>query len=280
MPRARPLALTALLSLTALLPLATLVGCADQPVGVPPATVSSPAPRPRGTPHELADTVHAAVVDERSARLSGEASDDGGPARLDGSLRFSANGTDLDVTGDRGGPSDPADQARKRSRAITVGPTSYLRPPPGTTPPDRPWVRVDPDSRDPFQRYATLYTAALRSAVDPERLLALAVAGGRITRTDVERDDGVETVHYTLQVDLPGGTPHPGQAPEFRALADAGVRSMSFELWVDGRDLPVRAKTAQHVPALGAVTSDVRYRDWGQAVRIEPPPRDEISNPA
>ncbi|MCP2258698.1 hypothetical protein LX15_002396 [Streptoalloteichus tenebrarius] len=274
MPRARPLALTTLLALAA------LCGCADQPVGVPPASTSTPAPRPRATPHELADTVHAAVVDERSARVWGELSDDAGPARVDGSLRFTAQGTDVDVTVERTARQEETDPATRRTRVVTVGSTTYLRPPPGVAPQDRPWVRVDPGSSDPFQRYATLFSTTVRSMVDPDRLLTVAVAGGRITRADVESLDGTDAVHYGLQVELPGGTPHPGQSPEFRALADAGVRSMSYELWVDGRDLPVRARGAQRVPSLGDVTSDVRFHDWGQSVRIEAPPRNEVSNPA
>ncbi|GGM80103.1 hypothetical protein GCM10012275_58360 [Longimycelium tulufanense] len=255
-----------------------IAGCGDQPTEDGAGRQPEPSPPPvEHNLEPLADAVTRALREQGSARVSGDATDVGGQAGVQGTARFDTAQTDLDVALERRASQDSGPE---RTRLVIVEGKGYLRPPPAVTPANRPWVRLDPASGDEFQQYAAQVAHALRVTVDPRRALELAVAGGHVAGSERQTLDNTGVVHYTIDIDLARALERRAENQVLQRVVDSGARALRLELWLDNRNLPLRVKSDEGLPALNRFVADVRFDRWAAAANITPPNSQEIANPA
>lgn len=169
---------------------------------------------------------------------------------------------------------------------VLVNGTMYVKLPAALSGAGKPWTRFDLGGDNPLAQSLGA-TANLADQVDPAKLIQQIAAAGTITKVTHDTVHGVPTTHYAITVDVAklatslSGNPAEQQAQ--RALADHGVRSVPFDVWVDGDNLPVRVVThvAYAEPATGQseqVTVTIDYTDWGKPVTVTAPPADQVGS--
>lgn len=173
---------------------------------------------------------------------------------------------------------------------VLVNGTMYMKLPAALAGPlgetGKPWTRFDLSGDNPVAQ-SLGSTADLADQVDPAKLIQQIAAAGTITRVTHDAVNGVPTTHYAITVDVAkmatslSGNPAEQQAQ--RELAEHGVRTVPFDVWVDADNLPVRVVThvAYAEPATGQsaqVTVTINYTDWGKPVTITAPPADQVGS--
>jgi hypothetical protein len=263
--------------LAQLLIVATLLGaCASGPTaGDAPA-----APAHHADVRELVAAVAERQRAERTARLSLR----GELAARDATLRFTGQGV-LQVADD--GVSVKFSQVVTQPGAppqetgfVILPDAAYLRVPPNPDSVDaRPWVRVDPTSTDPEAQRLAAQAATLAESADPATSLSrYAEATSLVDATD-DVIDGDPAVRYTIAVDLVRAAAtqtDPAVRDRLEQQVRGGLTRLTSTLWLDPLDRPVRSAVLQELPGIGTLTILVSYRDWGQPVRIEPPPAGQV----
>ncbi|HSE56458.1 MAG TPA: hypothetical protein VLB03_12050 [Nocardioidaceae bacterium] len=226
-------------------------GSSTDPAGVAEAAVAATAAHPTG---EFALTLGAGgntVTAEGAFRLAEDQ-----PA-----LR-------LDMAGLPGGAS---------LAVVLVDDMVYVKLPPEQSPqPDKPWLGVPADSDDPATARLTPLLDRLTRAVDPTTNLEILASGATVDEQGRDTVDGVATTRYAFTLDVaaaladpPEGTAEPSTA--LRELANQGVTTVSYTVWLDDDDLPRRFEMTQQTSG-GPLTAKGTYAGWGQPVDIDPPP--------
>jgi len=98
---------------------------------------------------------------------------------------------------------------------------------------------------------------------------------GTITQTSTETLDGVRSTRYAIDVDLAKlieAEPDAVVKGSLQALGKQGVTRISYQLWLDGQNLPAKVTTS----FAGKVNS-IRYSRWGEPVEVSAPPADQLS---
>ncbi|HEX3648096.1 MAG TPA: hypothetical protein VHV49_06680 [Pseudonocardiaceae bacterium] len=148
----------------------------------------------------------------------------------------------------------------------------------------KPWTKIDLGA-DSALTQSLGSTADLANQADPATLIQKIAAAGTITKVTHETVNGVATTHYAITVDVAKmAASLSGEPAEQRAqqeLRQDGVRSVPFDIWVDGDNLPTRIVThvAYAEPTTGRseqVTLTIAYTDWGKPVTITAPPADQV----
>ncbi|REE95700.1 hypothetical protein [Thermomonospora umbrina] len=170
--------------------------------------------------------------------------------------------------------------------------------------PGKPWVK-----HVPTDVTGRLYLGAIgiiEGIVRTGEQRALIVAGGTITATKPEKVGAVDTIHYTVQVDVPkalrsidrkafvsehwaivSDVANGESEPKPETITDAQVENLAtkfgaamkgkpatYEYWVDAQRVPHRY--AFSFPARVDTNGDMLYSDWGTA-KITPPPADQVA---
>ncbi len=156
----------------------------------------------------------------------------------------------------------------------------YLRMPPAPgTEPAKPWVEVDPRSTDPEAQRLTDLATTLTESATPTRTLAHYADAALVADAADDVVDGAPAVRYTLVIDLARAAALERDRG-LRTALDQQVRSgltrVTTTLWLDGDDRPVRSAVRQVLPGIGTVAVTGDFRQWGQPVRIEPPPATQV----
>lgn len=141
--------------------------------------------------------------------------------------------------------------------------------------PDKPWVLVDPDATEGEAGELATMAATLADSADPTKTLTRYPEATFVADTADDVIDGDAAVRYTIVVDLQRAAEaaaDPGVAARLEQQVAAGLRQLTSTLWLDALDRPVRSAVDQELPGIGNLTITGSYRDWGQAVRIDPPP--------
>jgi hypothetical protein len=172
-------------------------------------------------------------------------------------------------------------------KIVLVSGTIYLALPPSIAgvlnTSGKPWVKVDLTGVDPqFQSLGQ--TANLAGQADPTQLIQQISAAGTITNVSHETVNGVATTHYSISVDVSKLLRSANaNAQEQQELAQLGITTLPFDIWVNGDNLPIRIVTKIPFPATTSmspgqpVSITVNYSDWGRPVTITAPPADQVA---
>lgn len=150
----------------------------------------------------------------------------------------------------------------------------------------KPWAKLDKNSDNPLARFIGSFGDQARQA-DPTKTIDQVKAGGRITDTARETLAGQQTTRYTISVDLKKVAEQqkdPTLEQLMRLAVRSGVKQFPITMWVNREDLPVQLKVESPYPSIGqqqkrssgALTTLVKYRDWGAPVNIQAPPRNQV----
>ncbi|GAA5158325.1 hypothetical protein GCM10023321_37930 [Pseudonocardia eucalypti] len=152
-------------------------------------------------------------------------------------------------------------------------------PNPARIPPGKNWIAVPPDSADPV---IAAYSREIRS----QRELANPAArfseyGDAVSLAGSAEDilEGVPTRRYTIRLDLAMAVQRESSPLVRRYLWEAvqgGEQVRDVLLWLDGRGRPVRVRSELRMNGDSITVTDTRYRGWGQAMQINPPPADQV----
>jgi hypothetical protein len=254
-----------------------LAGCAA------PAKPAVPAPPPVtmfGTAAELAGAITAAQQADRTARvtLSGDLTGQpGSDFHGVGVVRLDDAGPSMQVAEQVGrGAAAPAEV-----NLVIVPDAAFLKPPADMTlPPRKTWLQVVPTARDSFVRGFLPMIDSLRANVRPGQLITRYGDAVSIVGSAEDPRGGAHAVRYDLRVDLAKAATlrvDPVSGQPARRLVAGQATSQDFTVWVDQNSRLLRTLVTRPNPgAPGTFTLDTQFGEWGKAVKIGPPPPDQV----
>lgn len=117
-----------------------------------------------------------------------------------------------------------------------------------------------------------------QSGHDPAQSVALITSSPGVKRIGTETVDGVQATHYQGTVDVAkldqsslGGLTASQRSQLEQQLTQSGVSSLTVDVWVDSRNLPVRMHEAGQA-AKGPMDVTADYSDYGTPVNVQVPP--------
>jgi hypothetical protein len=116
---------------------------------------------------------------------------------------------------------------------------------------------------------------------DPAHDVRMFTASKDARQVGRETVGGVRTTHYQGTFGLAAGVAKLGAeqgAEERKAFARAGVDTMVFDVWVDGRRLPRKVVVATPPGAKLPVTSTAYYTAFNVPVRVTAPPKSRVED--
>ena len=235
----------------------------DQPTVPAAHTVPGPA---------LYDQVTQRMLAARTATYTFSGSSGGGEARSGwGEMRFSAgpdDSTTFDASVELSSPSTG------RLQAVLLPGTSFLALPPAKgIPVGAPWLKIAADPTSALGRQMAPLAEALRSTFDPRESLGLLLAAGPVSVVGPASVDGTPAVEHRADVDLRaavGEAADPSLRSQFRAMLQAGVTTLRYELWLDRSGLPLKVRTDLPT-AQGVFSVTGVFARWGDPVHIAAP---------
>ncbi|MGK5550814.1 hypothetical protein ACSNOI_04305 [Actinomadura kijaniata] len=269
----------------------------------PPA---SPAPLRTLSVAEVGDSVSRAFTTHKSVRVTGTSTDKGDPSQITAVIS-TANGTpeyDMTISGTEDGKP-------QRTQMLILRDGVYFRTDEPIEP-GKPWAKAEANTRNPLARIFLVMGSALKSSMDPQQQRTLTDAGGTLAGARPEKVGGVDTVHYTINVDmeqalrrvdlrkimkdtagaaaqLPGLDARTAAKAESLAnLSDAQLEklranmikagrsvTMTTELWLDAEGRPVKQATST-TGGKADRKVEMTYSDWGGA-SLTVPPADQVA---
>lgn len=208
-------------------------------------------------------------------------------------MDFSFGGQSMNASGE--GRFDGVNSAMKMAMQMMgqnmemrlVDETMFLKVPGGMPGADasKPWIKMS------MADLPGGNTAALENS-DPAKMLETLVQSGEITSTEQTELDGVDTTHYTINVDVAKMLESVGENdPRIQEkMKEMGMKTMPMELWLNPDNLPVQVvmdmsemmgklakESGGSVPS-GPAKMTMKYTDWGTEVDVDAPPADQISD--
>ncbi|GGV10531.1 putative lipoprotein [Actinomadura cremea] len=147
----------------------------------------------------------------------------------------------------------------------------------------KPWMKI---SLDEIGKQAGLNIDQLMQQsqqMDPVQNMEKLTASKDVREVGKENVNGVETTHYagTYQMaDAVAELPAEQQEAARKSIAESGIESMKFDVWVDGQQLPQKMTMSTPSSAAGAMTMSMTYRDYGKPVQIAAPPASQVTDMA
>ncbi|WP_051579976.1 serine/threonine-protein kinase [Pseudonocardia acaciae] len=141
------------------------------------------------------------------------------------------------------------------------------------------WDALDLTGNDPAR---SVELAVVRAAADEGNPLRPNVAAATLVDSADEQLDGVPTRRYTLRLDRDATLQlkaDPNWRPSGPLPPPDPASTITNIVWLDAANRLVRFR-AEHpspAPRQEPNTHETRYREWGQPVRIEPPPPNQIT---
>jgi hypothetical protein len=217
-------------------------------------------------------SVTARMVEERTATYTFSGSAGGGEARSGfGSLRFLASD---DPARSFDGVVNLRSNSTGQTRAVLLPGVVYLAIPPAKgIPRSKPWLKVSNSPRTRLGRELGPVADQLHAAFDPGESLGLLRVARRVEVVGPDSVEGASSTEHRAVVPLRRAlavVQDPAVRAQYRAMLDAGVRTLRYQLWVDRSGLPLRLHV--DVPTTQAVYSVTGvYRRWGEPVKIAAP---------
>jgi hypothetical protein len=177
----------------------------------------------------------------------------------------------------------PGLPAPKGMHVMLIGNTTYIKSPDlARAFGGKQWLKID------------LRKAAKGSGIDVDQMMPQLQQTDPIANTRMltaskdarevgeETVDGIRTRHFQGSYSMEEALAKldPGQRDRVRkGLGESGLRTMNFDLWVDGNQLPRKLVLKSNGGgAAGQATVTVAYRDFGEPVRIAPPPASKVAD--
>jgi hypothetical protein len=220
----------------------------------------------------LYDQVTQRMLAERTATYTFSGSSGGGEARSGwGTMRFVAGPNDS-TTFDA--DVELTSLSTGRLQAVLLPGTSYLALPPAKgIPVGAPWLKVAARPSSSLGRAMAPLADQLRATFDPRESLGLLMAAGRVTVVGPSSVDGTPAVEHRASIDLReavGEATDPTLRSQFKAMLQAGITTLRYQLWLDHTGLPLRVRT--DVPtAQGVFSVTGVFTRWGDPVTIAAP---------
>lgn len=161
----------------------------------------------------------------------------------------------------------------------------YVKLPAGLASGAKPWVKIDStDKSNPMAQALGGLTDQMRQNADPRETLEQFQQAGTIDSTEQTELNGEQTTHYKITVDVQKLAENQKDATLKKAMQEAissGLKDFPVDLWVNDDSLPVRMSiemptpdptTGKSIP----VKVQVDYSKWGDPVKIEAPPADQV----
>ncbi|GAA4234052.1 lipoprotein [Actinomadura meridiana] len=145
----------------------------------------------------------------------------------------------------------------------------------------KPWLKISLDELG--QKSGLNLDEMLKQSkqMDPVQNTKMLTASKDVREVGKETVDGVETTHYTgtyRMEDAIAKLPADQQEALRKSYADAGMDSMSFDLWVDGKQLPRKLAMKSQQATSGTMNITMTYRDYGKPVEVTAPPASQTTD--
>jgi hypothetical protein len=220
----------------------------------------------------LYDQVTQRMVAERTATYTFSGSSGGGEARSGwGAMRFSSG---LDDTTTFDANVELTSPSTGRLQAVLLPGTSYLALPPAKgIPVGAPWLKVAARPSSALGRAMAPLADQLRATFDPRETLGLLLAAGRVTVVGPASVDGTPAVEHRASIDLHEALAEasdPSLRSQFKAMLQAGVHTLRYQLWLDDSGLPLKVRTDLPT-AQGVFSVTGVFARWGDPVKIAAP---------
>lgn len=161
-----------------------------------------------------------------------------------------------------------ATQGGQTTLIRTVGAKSWAKLP--TASGSKPWVTVTADSGRPEIAALSQTLTLTRAASSLDSLSQLVTTASDFQKKGGEKVGGVPATHYSLKLDPAKG---PAGSELTALLKQVGQKAVPVQLWVDGKDRPVKFTIASLVSVTATITN------YDAPLTITPPPADQISTP-
>ncbi|MQA94274.1 MAG: hypothetical protein GEV11_06330 [Streptosporangiales bacterium] len=240
------------------------------PKSTPPSFTEVQAPT---QPAQVAQIAERAMQAAQSVQVRvSSTSQAGNPDESTARIRFSGGSPMAHVTLVEGSGT---------SQGILLNGTMYLRSGDEPVVPGKPWLKLTRQDLanpklGPFGRLFKLVFDEMEAAVkDATGDTGLAVVGaGTLDRPPVtENLGGVPVTRYDGKTDTEKLR---AVDREFASLADQGVKSVPWRMWIDQYGLPRRFVIDLETPA-AKVSSSAVYSEWGKDQSITPPPGGQVA---
>ena len=159
-------------------------------------------------------------------------------------------------------------------RLILAGGKTYAKLPAALNSSDKPYLLVSKSSSNPIIRQLS---ASLDSALSSASLGSVSTftrAAKSVDAKGVETVNGVQTVHYSIVVDV---TKLPDSLPGKSELTQSGITTLPLELYVDTSGRPVQI-TEQFSAQGQQVSTKATVSDYNKPVTITAPPADQVGS--
>jgi hypothetical protein len=159
-------------------------------------------------------------------------------------------------------------------RVIMADGKTYAKLPPAYNSTDKPYLLVSDTSSNQVIRQLS---ASLDSALSSASLGSVSIFTQAAKSIDIEGTetvDGVQTVHYSIVVDV---AKLPDSLPGKSDLTQSGIDTLPLELYVDPTGRPVQVTEAFTVQGQKVSTKST-VSDYNKPVTITAPPPDQVGN--
>jgi len=145
----------------------------------------------------------------------------------------------------------------------------------------KPWLRVNVDAAGRVVGFGfDELTDAVRR-INPAEQTKMLTASKDVRRVGEEEVEGVKTVHYAGTVTVQDALDRLDPVARERIgrwYTASGSDRLSFDVWVDAADLPRKLVVKGTADGRDTSTMTVLYRDYGDAVTVNPPPADQVGD--
>jgi hypothetical protein len=145
----------------------------------------------------------------------------------------------------------------------------------------KPWLKISLDELGKQSGMNIDEMLKQSQQMDPVQNTKMLTASKDVREVGKESVDGVETTHYTgtyRMEDAIAKLPADQQEALRKTYTEAGMDSMSFDLWVDGKQLPRKLAMKSPQTSDGTMNITMTYRDYGKPVQITEPPASETTD--
>ncbi|MFD0856932.1 hypothetical protein ACFQ07_32175 [Actinomadura adrarensis] len=168
---------------------------------------------------------------------------------------------------------------------ILVDKTMYMKMPMlqqlGGMPASKPWIRISLEELEKESGVNFDQLLEQSRQMDPIVNTKMLTASKDVREVGKETVDGVQTTHYSgtyRMQDAIAQLPADQQQAYREAIAESGMESMKFDLWVDDQQLPRQMTMKSDQTAAGAMTMTMKFKDFGKAVQITAPPAGQVTD--
>lgn len=168
-----------------------------------------------------------------------------------------------------------------------VGRTMYMKMPMlselGGGASAKPWIKLSLDELSKQSGVNLEQMLEQSRQMDPVKNTQMLTASKDVREVGKETVDGVQTTHYAgtyKMADAVAKLPADQQEQARKSIQESGMQTMTFDLWVDAKQLPRKMTMKSDQTAAGVMTMSMTYRDYGKPVQVVAPPADQVTDMA